>query len=60
VAICTHTRRARAAGSRVSLGDLQLAVAGRDDLIVMKRASARPADLEDIAALAALDESRAR
>ena len=35
----------------VRLGDLLLSVAGRDDLISMKRASARPVDLEDIAAL---------
>jgi hypothetical protein len=35
----------------IRLGDLQVSVAGRDDLISMKRASARPIDLEDIAAL---------
>jgi hypothetical protein len=35
----------------IQLGDLTLAVAGLDDLISMKRASARPVDLEDIAAL---------
>lgn len=35
----------------IRLGDLELAVAGRDDLINMKRASARPVDLEDLAAL---------
>jgi hypothetical protein len=35
----------------IRLGDLELAVAGRDDLIGMKRASARPVDLEDLAAL---------
>jgi hypothetical protein len=35
----------------IELGDLRLAVAGRDDLIAMKRASARAVDLEDIAAL---------
>jgi hypothetical protein len=39
----------------VHLGDLKLAVAGRDDLIGMKRASARSVDLEDIAALTELD-----
>jgi hypothetical protein len=35
----------------IRLGDMSIAVAGRDDLIGMKRASGRPADLEDIAAL---------
>lgn len=37
----------------IRFGDLKLAVAGRDDLIGMKRASGRPVDLEDIAALTA-------
>ena len=41
----------RARALEVRLGDLTLAVAGRDDLISMKRASARPVDLEDLAAL---------
>jgi hypothetical protein len=36
---------------QIRLGDLRLSVASRDDLISMKRASARPIDLEDIAAL---------
>jgi hypothetical protein len=35
----------------IRLGDLELAVAGRDDLISMKRASGRPQDLDDLAAL---------
>jgi hypothetical protein len=35
----------------IRLGDMDIAVAGRDDLISMKRASARPVDLEDLAAL---------
>jgi hypothetical protein len=35
----------------IQLGDLTVAVASRDDLIGMKRASARAIDLEDIAAL---------
>jgi hypothetical protein len=35
----------------IDLGGLELAVAGRDDLISMKRASARPVDLDDLAAL---------
>ena len=38
----------------IRLGDLELAVAGGDDLISMKRASARPVDLEDLAALTEL------
>ena len=38
----------------IKLGDLKLAVAGRDDLISMKRASARPVDLEDLAVLTEL------
>jgi hypothetical protein len=36
---------------RIALGDLTVPVAGRDDLIQMKRASGRPADLADVAAL---------
>lgn len=35
----------------VELTDLHVAVAGRDDLISMKRARARPVDLEDLAVL---------
>jgi hypothetical protein len=35
----------------IELGQIRLAVAGRDDLISMKRASGRPVDLEDLAAL---------
>ncbi|MFI5037164.1 MAG: DUF6036 family nucleotidyltransferase [Solirubrobacterales bacterium] len=38
----------------IRLGDLKLAVASRDDLISMKRASARPVDLDDLAALTEL------
>ncbi|HWG08758.1 MAG TPA: DUF6036 family nucleotidyltransferase [Solirubrobacteraceae bacterium] len=41
----------RARALEIELGDIRLAVAGRDDLISMKRASARPVDLEDLAAL---------
>jgi predicted nucleotidyltransferase len=44
----------RARALEIQLGDLTLAVVGRDDLISMKRASGRPADLEDIAALTEL------
>jgi hypothetical protein len=35
----------------IELDGIKLAIAGRDDLISMKRASARPVDLEDLAAL---------
>jgi hypothetical protein len=41
----------RARALQIRLGDLELSVAGRDDLISMKRASARPIDLEDLAVL---------
>ncbi|HEY1833663.1 MAG TPA: hypothetical protein VGG08_04440 [Solirubrobacteraceae bacterium] len=35
----------------IALGDQEIPIVGRDDLISMKRASGRPVDLEDIAAL---------
>lgn len=41
----------RSRALEIRLGDLRLAIAGLDDLISMKRASARPVDLEDLAAL---------
>jgi hypothetical protein len=41
----------RSRALEVTLGELRIAVAGLDDLISMKRASARPVDLEDLAAL---------
>lgn len=44
----------RARALEIRLGDLELAVAGLDDLISMKRASARQIDLEDLAALTEL------
>jgi hypothetical protein len=46
----------------IELGELKLAIASRDDLISMKRASARPVDLEDLAALTELaaDDSSGR
>jgi hypothetical protein len=52
----------RARALVIRLGDLELAVASLDDLIGMKRASARPVDLEDLAALTELsaDESAER
>jgi hypothetical protein len=46
----------RARALDVRLGDLHVAVAGRDDLISMKRASGRPVDLDDLAALTEPDE----
>jgi hypothetical protein len=45
----------RARALAIRLGDLALAVASLDDLIGMKRASARPVDLEDIAALTEIE-----
>jgi hypothetical protein len=41
----------RSRALRIALGNLKILIAGRDDLIQMKRASARPTDLADIAAL---------
>lgn len=35
----------------IAFGDIEIPIAGRDDLIKMKRASGRPTDLADIAAL---------
>jgi hypothetical protein len=46
----------RARALEVSLGDLRIPFAGRDDLIGMKRASGRPVDLGDVAALTEPDE----
>jgi hypothetical protein len=46
----------RSRALELELGPLSVAVAGRDDLISMKRASGRPVDLEDVAALVALEE----
>jgi hypothetical protein len=42
----------------ISLGDHQIPIASRDDLIKMKRAAGRPVDLADIAALTVLDHQR--
>jgi hypothetical protein len=41
----------RSRALEIQLGEMKIAVAGRDDLINMKRASARPIDLDDLAAL---------
>ncbi|MDP2712442.1 MAG: hypothetical protein Q8O56_14605 [Solirubrobacteraceae bacterium] len=46
----------RARALVVDLDGLPLAIAGIDDLIAMKRASGRAADLRDIAALTAVDQ----
>jgi len=35
----------------IALGDQPIPIAGRDDLISMKRAAGRPIDIADIAAL---------
>jgi hypothetical protein len=42
----------------ITLGDLTIPIAGRDDLIKMKRASGRPTDLADIAALTEPEQLR--
>lgn len=41
----------------VELNGIALAIAGLDDLIAMKRATGRPADIRDIAALTAIDDA---
>lgn len=40
----------------IELGGIELAIAGLDDVIAMKRASGRPGDLRDIAVLTAMSE----
>jgi predicted nucleotidyltransferase len=40
----------------VELDGISIAIAGLDDLIAMKRATGRPSDVRDIAALTAIDE----
>jgi hypothetical protein len=42
---------------RIGLADLTISIAGRDDLIKMKRASGRPTDLADVAALTEPEQS---
>jgi predicted nucleotidyltransferase len=46
-----------ARAERIELYGMEVAVAGVDDLIAMKRAAGRPQDLEDIAFLASLDQA---
>jgi hypothetical protein len=41
----------KARALKLDLGDVQVTVAGRDDLIAMKRASGRPIDRSDVLAL---------
>lgn len=48
----------RARALVISLGDRRIPIAGRDDLISMKRASGRPVDLADIAALTEPEHQR--
>jgi predicted nucleotidyltransferase len=45
---------------RVRLDDVQVAIAGLDDLIAMKRAAGRPVDLIDLEALAEIRRLRRR
>jgi len=47
----------RARALVIDFGGISLAIAGLDDLIAMKRASGRPSDIRDIAALTAVDEA---
>lgn len=42
----------------VALGSIEIPIAGRDDVISMKRAAGRPIDLEDIAALTEAEHRR--
>ncbi|MEY2515320.1 MAG: hypothetical protein QOJ89_2678 [bacterium] len=41
----------------IELDGISLAIAGVDDLIAMKRASGRPSDIRDIAALTSIDDA---
>ncbi len=49
----------RARALVIALGDQEVPIVGRDDLISMKRAAGRPIDLEDIAALTEPERRRA-
>lgn len=46
----------RARAHEVTLGDLSIPIAHRDDLLKMKRAAGRPQDLADVELLESLDE----
>lgn len=50
----------RSRALEIQLGGMKIAVAGRDDLINMKRASGRPVDLDDVAALTEPESRPAR
>jgi len=41
----------------VSLGDLSVPIAAREDLLRMKRAAGRPQDLADVQLLESLDDA---
>jgi hypothetical protein len=47
----------RARAHEVSLGDLSIPIAHRDDLLKMKRAAGRPQDLADVRLLESLDDA---
>jgi len=49
----------RARALVIELNDIPVAIAGIDDIIAMKRAGGRPADLSDIAVLTAVNEPSA-
>jgi hypothetical protein len=47
----------RARAHEISLGDLTIPIAHREDLLKMKRAAGRPQDLADVRLLESLDDS---
>ncbi len=47
----------QARAHNVQLGDLEVPIAHRDDLVEMKRAAARPQDVADVRLLESLDEA---
>ncbi len=46
----------RAGAHLVSLGEIEVPIAGREDLLTLKRASGRPQDLADVRLLESLDD----